>query len=89
VVEQLPGGSAPGHGDGDLAAAPARFAARIAFLKEEVFDICAALALGESLLIRLGMLPEAAHLAEVFSVVEGRLAAPQASAEAAGSESLS
>jgi hypothetical protein len=45
-------------------------------LKDEVFDICGALALGESLLKRLGMRAEAAHLAAVFEVVEGRLVAP-------------
>jgi hypothetical protein len=56
--------------------APARFAARVDFLKDEVFDICGALALGESLLKRLGMPAEAAHLAAVFEVVEGRLVAP-------------
>jgi hypothetical protein len=42
-------------------------------LKEEVFAICAALALGESLLLRLGRPGEATHLADVFEVVEGRL----------------
>jgi hypothetical protein len=55
---------------------PARFAARVDFLKDEVFDICGALALGESLLKRFGMGAEAAHLAAVFDVVEGRLVAP-------------
>jgi hypothetical protein len=48
----------------------------VLFLKDEVFEICAALAMGESLLKRLGRRPEAAHLALVFDVVEGRLAAP-------------
>jgi hypothetical protein len=42
-------------------------------MKGEVFDICAALALAESLLKRLGMHDEAAHLGAVFDVVEGRL----------------
>ena len=35
--------------------APARFAARVDFLKNEVFEICGALALAESLLARLGL----------------------------------
>jgi hypothetical protein len=42
-------------------------------LKDEVFDICGALALGESILTCLGMPDEAAHLGAVFDVVEGRL----------------
>jgi hypothetical protein len=54
------------------ASAP-HFTAHIDFLKAEVFDICGALALGESLLNWLGRPDEAAHLAAVFSVVEGRL----------------
>jgi hypothetical protein len=55
---------------------PARFAARVAFLKNEVFEICGALALAESLLARLGLPGEAAYLATVFEVVEGRLVEP-------------
>jgi hypothetical protein len=43
-------------------------------LKEDVFEICTALALGESLLRRLGHEAEATHLAGVFDAVEGRLA---------------
>ncbi|MGP0031315.1 MAG: hypothetical protein ACLPVF_12510 [Acidimicrobiales bacterium] len=43
-------------------------------MKEEVFEICAALALAEALLRPLGHEAEAAHLAAVFDVVEGRLA---------------
>jgi len=45
-------------------------------VKEEVFEICGALALGESLLRRFGLRPEAAHLAAIFEVVEGRLVLP-------------
>jgi hypothetical protein len=55
---------------------PARFAARVDFLKDEVFDICGALALGESLLNHLGLRSEAAHLAAVFDSVEARLVVP-------------
>ena len=60
----------------DVAAPPtaARFASRVEFVKDEVFDICGALALGESLLRTLGRRDEAAHLGSVFDVVEGRLA---------------
>jgi hypothetical protein len=57
-------------------ATPACFATRVDFLKDEVFEICGALALGESLLKRLGMEGEAAHLAAVFDVVEARLIVP-------------
>jgi hypothetical protein len=68
-------------GDGLLHSAggpptPARFAARVGFLKNEVFEICGALALAESLLARLGLPGEAAYLATVFDVVEGRLVEP-------------
>ena len=55
-----------------------RFAARVDFLKNEVFEICSALALAESLLTRLGLPGEAAYLATVFDVVEGRLVEPVA-----------
>jgi hypothetical protein len=63
--------------------APARFASRVEFLKDEVFDICGALALGESILACLGMPDEAAHLGAVFEVVEGRLAVTAATGEKA------
>ena len=46
-------------------------------MKEDVFEICAALALGESLLRRFGHDGEATRLAGAFDVVEGRLAARQ------------
>jgi hypothetical protein len=52
---------------------PARFAARVDFLKDEVFEICGALALAELLLEGLGLSGEAAYLATVFDVVEGPL----------------
>jgi hypothetical protein len=45
-------------------------------LKDEVFEICGALALGESLLRRLGRDAEAAHLGALFDVVEARLVVP-------------
>ena len=57
---------------------PARFAARVDFLKHEVFEICDALARAEFLLARLGEVGEAARLATVFEVAEGRLADPSA-----------
>jgi hypothetical protein len=49
-------------------------------LKNEVFEICGALALAESILSRLGLPGEAAYLATVFDVVEGRLVRPAATA---------
>jgi hypothetical protein len=60
--------------------AAARFAAQVGFLKDEVFEICGALALAESLLVRLGRPGEAAYLATVFDVVEGRLVEPRTTA---------
>jgi hypothetical protein len=57
-------------------ASASHFTARIDFLKDEVFDICGALALGESVLNRLGLHEEAAFLAAVFEVAEGRLGEP-------------
>jgi hypothetical protein len=62
--------------DGPAPPAPAHFAARVDFLKDEVFEICGALALAESLLLRLGRSGEAAYLAAVFEVVEERLVVP-------------
>ena len=41
------------------------------FLKNEVFEICGALALAESVLARLGLSGEAADLAAVFDLVRG------------------
>jgi hypothetical protein len=72
------GGGSGGNGAGgpgpDAGVSPLHFAQEVAFLKEEVFGICAALALGASLLQRLGCPDEAAHLGAVFDLVEGRLA---------------
>ena len=59
----------------------ARFGARASFLKEEVYDVCSALALSESLLRQIGLISEANYLAAVFDVVEGRLARAQPSAD--------
>jgi hypothetical protein len=52
---------------------PPHFSAHVDFLKDEVFEICGALALGEGVLDRLGLHYEASQLAAVFAVVEGRL----------------
>jgi hypothetical protein len=54
-------------------------------VKEEVFDICGALALGESLLRRLGMTAEADRVSALFDRVEARLS--EAQPPAAGSSS--
>ncbi len=51
--------------------------ATIDFLREEVVEICAALALGGTLLRRLGLGPEAYRLEALFGSVESRLAADQ------------
>ncbi len=52
------------------------FAPHVTFLKDEVFDICGALALGESVFTRLGLSDEATYLATVFDLVERRLVDP-------------
>ena len=49
----------------------------IDFLRDEVVEICGALALGGSLLRRLGLCAEAARLEVLFGVVEARLAEAQ------------
>jgi hypothetical protein len=67
-----------GHGSPGIAT-PAHFGAKVELLKDEVFEICGALALAESLLARLGRRRDAAYLAAVFEVVEGRLAESAAS----------
>ena len=49
----------------------------IDFLRDEVAEICGALALGGTLLRRLGLGPEAERLEALFEAVEGRLAEGQ------------
>jgi hypothetical protein len=56
-------------------------ATTIDFLRDEVVEICAALALGGSLLRRLGLCAEAGRLEALFGAVESRLAAGQCSAD--------
>jgi hypothetical protein len=51
-----------------------------------VADICAALALGGSLLRRLGLGPEAARLEALFCAVESRLAPCQLAEDSEDSE---
>ncbi len=46
-------------------------------MKDEVVEICGALALGGSLLRRLGLCTEAARLEVLFGAVEARLAETQ------------
>lgn len=53
---------------------PARLRPWVRYDKEEVFEICGALALAEVLLARLGREVEASRMAVVFDLVEGRLA---------------
>lgn len=52
---------------------PVGFSPWVGYRKEEVWEVCAALALAESLLTRLDHPIEAARMAEVFEVVEDRL----------------
>ncbi len=52
------------------------------FLKEEVAEICGALALGASLLRRLGLGSEASRLEILFSMVESRLTETQSQSDA-------
>jgi hypothetical protein len=51
------------------------------FLRDEVVEICAALALGATLLRRLGLGPEAGRLEALFGAVESRLAPAQPGAD--------
>jgi len=91
-----PGGTSPGwpggrggHGHDDglglrharPGSLPTAQRTAIDFLRDEVADICGALALGGSLLRRLGLGPEAARLEALFSAVEARLAEAQLSPE--------
>ena len=46
----------------------------IDFLRDEVADICGALALGGSLLRRLGLCPEAGRFEALYAAVAARLA---------------
>jgi hypothetical protein len=55
------------------------FAPQIEIPKEEVFEICGALALGEALLRQAGLVAEADRMAGLFDSVEGRLAGTQPS----------
>jgi hypothetical protein len=62
---------------------PGALAAPIDFMRDEVIEICGALALAGSLLRRLGLGAEAARLESLFGAVQRRLseqgpAAPQA-----------
>ncbi len=55
-------------------------APHIDFLRDEVVEVCGALALGGSLLRRLGLVAEAARLEGLFGAVEARLAEAQSDA---------
>jgi hypothetical protein len=71
------GGDRAGRPGGGAAAAPGP---SIDFLREEVADICGALALGGSLLRRLGLGAEAVRLESLYGAVAARLAEAQLSA---------
>jgi len=71
------GGVGARGGRADPAARPVAAGGPIDFLRDEVAEICGALALGGSLLRRLGLGPEAARLEALFRAVEERLAEAQ------------
>ncbi len=52
---------------------PARFATVLVLQKAEAFEICEACAQAERALLRCGRSSEAARMAAVFEMVEGRL----------------
>jgi hypothetical protein len=62
---------------GPPAAHPITAEPPIDFLRDEVVEICGALALGGTLLRRLGLGAEAERLEALFDAVEGRLAERQ------------
>jgi hypothetical protein len=72
----------------DAAASPQphQRAAAIDFLREEVVEICGALALGGSMLRRLGLGAEASRLEALFGAVESRLAPAQPAEASEGPE---
>ena len=49
------------------------FSSAVVLTKREAFELCEALAESERLLLRIGRAPEAARLATLFELVEGRL----------------
>ncbi|HVX20219.1 MAG TPA: hypothetical protein VHB02_02615 [Acidimicrobiales bacterium] len=53
---------------------PARLRPSVCYTKDEVIEVCGALALAEVVLARLGCRVEADRMAAVFDLVEGRLA---------------
>ena len=61
--------------------------APVDFLRDEVVEICGALALGGSLLRRLGLALEAARLEALFAVVQERLAEPPPALAVRGGQS--
>jgi hypothetical protein len=63
------------------------FTAPVDFLRDEVVEICGALALGGSLLRRLGLALEAARLEALFAVVQERLAEPPPALAVRGGQS--
>jgi len=52
---------------------PLRIASSVRYAKDEVFEICGALASAEAALRRLGLSHEAARVAEAFQVAEAGL----------------
>ncbi len=57
---------------------PIGFPSTVEYRKEEVFQVCGALALAETILNQVGKNVEAAHLASIFDLVEeGLIASPK------------
>lgn len=65
-----PAGAHHGHGGGPE---PVRLRPWVRYRKEEVYEICGALALAEALLARSGRREDAARMAAVFALAEGGL----------------
>ena len=60
-------------GAGGEPPAPVAIRPWVRYPKDDVFEVCGALALAEALLDRYGHREEAAHMAAVFDVVEAGL----------------
>ncbi len=58
---------------GDRPPAPVAIRPWVRYRKDDVFEVCGALALAETLLGRHGHREEAAHMAAVFELVEAGL----------------
>jgi hypothetical protein len=62
-----------GDGRQRLEQVPVRFASVLVFSKREAFELCEACADAERALLRSGRAAEAARMAALFELVEGRI----------------